>query len=108
MLIRGSIRTDKLNPSAPKAQATDQANALRDSHVENRVAGPRRRSLSMPPLAADECRNGHQHCSGDLGYLLLQINVICVLLFLFGTTAIVKHPDWFGGTPITVQSLAER
>ena len=46
-------------------------------------------------------------CSSDLGYLLLQINVICLVLALIGTTAIVKHPDWFGGVPATVQSVAE-
>lgn len=49
-----------------------------------------------------------QCCGGDLGYLLLQINVICVLLFLIGTTAVVKHPDWFDGMPVAGQSLAER
>jgi hypothetical protein len=48
-----------------------------------------------------------QCCSGDLGYLLLQINVICLLLALIGTTAIIKHPHWFGSAPI-VQSLADR
>jgi hypothetical protein len=47
-------------------------------------------------------------CSGDLGYLLLQINVICLLLALIGTTAIVMHPAWFGGVPVAAQSLAER
>jgi hypothetical protein len=47
-------------------------------------------------------------CSGELDYLLLQINVICLLLFLIGTTAIVKHPGWFGSVPVAVQSLAER
>jgi hypothetical protein len=62
-------------------------------------------SAPKVPLAADERCNGHQHRSS---YLLLQINVICVLLFLIGTTLIVKHPDWFGGMPITVQLLAER
>jgi hypothetical protein len=34
-----------------------------------------------------------QCCRGDLGYLLLRINGICLLLFLVGTTAIVKHPE---------------
>lgn len=29
--------------------------------------------------------------------LSLQANVICLLLALVGSTAIVKHPDWFGG-----------
>jgi hypothetical protein len=49
-----------------------------------------------------------QCCNGDLGYLLLQINVICLLLFLIGTTAIIKHPAWFGGVLTAAQSLAER
>jgi len=49
-----------------------------------------------------------QCCNSDLGYLLLQINVICWLLFVIGTTAIVKHPGWFGGLPVTSQSIAER
>jgi len=49
-----------------------------------------------------------QCCSGDLGYLLLQINVICLLLLLIGTTAIVKHPEWCGSAPETAQSFAER
>jgi hypothetical protein len=49
-----------------------------------------------------------QCCNGDLGYLLLQINVICLLLALIGTTAIVKHPAWFGGVPVASQSVAER
>jgi hypothetical protein len=49
-----------------------------------------------------------QCCSGDLAYLLLQINVICLLLALIGTAAILKHPKWLGDTPVTAQSLAER
>jgi hypothetical protein len=49
-----------------------------------------------------------QYCSGDLGDLLLQINVVCLLLALIGTTAIVKHPAWFGDVPMATQSLAER
>jgi hypothetical protein len=50
-----------------------------------------------------------QCCSGDPGYLLLRINVICLLLALIGSAAIVKHPDWFGGRSSTVtQSVAER
>jgi hypothetical protein len=56
----------------------------------------------------DQCCNGYQCCGGDLSYLLLQINVICALLFLIGTTAIVKHPSWFGEVPVTSQSLAAR
>ncbi len=38
-------------------------------------------------------------CRNDLRYLLLQINVICLLLALIGTTAVVKHPAWFDGMP---------
>jgi hypothetical protein len=43
-----------------------------------------------------------QCCSGDLTYLMLQINVICLLLALIGSAVIVKHPDWFGGTSPTI------
>jgi hypothetical protein len=56
----------------------------------------------------DQCCGGDRCCNGDLGYLLLQIAVICVLLFSIGATAIVKHPDWFGGMPAAAQSVAER
>jgi hypothetical protein len=50
-----------------------------------------------------------QCCRDDLGHLLLQINVICLLLALIGSTAIVKHPDWFSGTsPTITQTVAER
>jgi hypothetical protein len=50
-----------------------------------------------------------QCCSGELTYLLLQINVICLLLALIGSAVIVNHPDWFGGTSLTVtQAIAER
>lgn len=49
-----------------------------------------------------------QCCGGDLGDLLLQINIICVLLFLIATTAVVKFPDWFGGAPAVAQSLTGR
>lgn len=48
----------------------------------------------------------NQCCNGDLGYLLLQINVICLLLALIGTTALVKHPAWFGA--IAMQTVADR
>jgi tungstate transport system substrate-binding protein len=30
-------------------------------------------------------------------YTLLQISIICFLVFLLGGTAILRHPDWFGG-----------
>ena len=36
-------------------------------------------------------------CSGDVGSLLLQINVICLLLAAIGATAIVKHASWSDG-----------
>jgi hypothetical protein len=50
-----------------------------------------------------------QCCSGDLTYLLLQINVICLLLALIGSAVIVKHPDWFGDAlPTITQAIAER
>ena len=49
-----------------------------------------------------------QCCNGDLSYLLLQINVICLLLALIGTTAILKYPTWFGDVSVTAQSLAQR
>jgi hypothetical protein len=49
-----------------------------------------------------------QCCNGDLGYLLLQINVICLLLALIGSAAIVRHPDWFGGHPVAAGSIAEK
>jgi hypothetical protein len=44
-------------------------------------------------------------------YFSLQANIICLLLALIGSTAIIKHPDWFGGTPEVlthVDSLAAR
>lgn len=48
-------------------------------------------------------------CRNDLNYLLLQINVICLLLALMGATAIVNHSGWFGGAPQAItQAVAER
>jgi hypothetical protein len=38
-------------------------------------------------------------------YLPLQANIICLLLALIGSTAIMKHPDWFGGTSEVVMRL---
>jgi hypothetical protein len=50
-----------------------------------------------------------QCCSGDTAYLLLQINVICLLLALIGSAAIIKHPAWFGGVPASAsQTIAQR
>jgi hypothetical protein len=69
----------------------------------------RRRWLNLSPLAlAGERVVLDQCCNGELGYLLLQINVICLLLALMGTTAIVKHPAWFGGVPAAAQSVDDR
>jgi len=28
--------------------------------------------------------------------LLLQVNIICLLLALIGTTVVIQHPEWFG------------
>ena len=50
-----------------------------------------------------------QCCGGDLTYLMLQINVICLLLALIGSAVIVKHHDWFGDmSPTVSQAIAER
>jgi hypothetical protein len=37
--------------------------------------------------------------TSDTGLLSLQVNIICLLLALVGATAIVQHPQWFGGVP---------
>jgi hypothetical protein len=31
----------------------------------------------------------------DTDYLSLQASIICLLLFILGTTTIVQHPEWF-------------
>ncbi len=62
----------------------------------------RRVRLFVSRVVLDQC------CNSDLGYLLLQINVICLLPALIGATAIAKHSAWFGGTAVASQSLAER
>jgi hypothetical protein len=50
-----------------------------------------------------------QCCSGDTAYLLLHINVICLLLALIGSAAIIKHPAWFGGPPVpAMQTIVQR
>jgi hypothetical protein len=50
-----------------------------------------------------------QCCGGDTAYLLLQINIICLLLALIGSAAIMKHPAWFGGMPTAAaQTVAQR
>jgi hypothetical protein len=35
------------------------------------------------------------------GYLSLQANIICLLLALVGSMAVIEHPAWFGGVPQT-------
>jgi hypothetical protein len=38
-------------------------------------------------------------------YLMLQVNIICLLLALIGITASIEHPNWFGGAPeLTLQN----
>jgi hypothetical protein len=37
-------------------------------------------------------------------YLMLQTYMICLLLALIGTTAIIRHPDWFGDLGIEWKS----
>jgi hypothetical protein len=32
---------------------------------------------------------------GDDDHSVLQANIICLLLFLIATTAVVQHPSWF-------------
>ena len=34
-------------------------------------------------------------------YLSLQANIICLLLALISSMAVVEHPAWFGGIPQT-------
>jgi hypothetical protein len=40
-------------------------------------------------------------------YLSLQANIICLLLALIGSMAVVKHPAWFGGIPQTSDQAGE-
>jgi len=40
-----------------------------------------------------------------INYLSLQANIICLLLALISSTAIIKHPRWFGGTSEAVVHL---
>ncbi len=62
-----------------------------------------RLSYRVSRVMVDQC------CSGDTAYLLLQINIICLLLALVGSAAIMKHPGWFGGVPASVaQTVAQR
>jgi len=46
-------------------------------------------------------------CYDDLRRMLMQFSIICLLLALLGTIAIIKHPAWFGGIPVGTQSFIE-
>jgi len=77
------------------------ASALPASPMRNLAARQSRNSQNLLPHAAvrprevgvmfDPC------CGGNVGSLLLQINVICLLLAAIGATAIVKHASWSDG-----------
>jgi hypothetical protein len=41
----------------------------------------------------------------ETGYLSLKANIICLLLALVGSMAIIQHPAWFGGVPM-VRTIA--
>jgi hypothetical protein len=43
----------------------------------------------------------------NTSYLSLQANIICLLLALIGSMAIVEHPAWFGGIPQTSDHARE-
>jgi hypothetical protein len=48
-------------------------------------------------------------CPDDLNYILLQINVICLLLALLGSTVVVKYQSSFGAEPpLAAESLIEK
>jgi hypothetical protein len=47
-------------------------------------------------------------CGGGVGFLLLQINVICLLLAAIGATAIMKHLEWFGGVTAVAEHFVAR
>lgn len=36
-----------------------------------------------------------ERAMSDTDYLSLQASIICVLLFILGTTAILERPEWF-------------
>jgi len=48
------------------------------------------------PALLDRVRSPlNKYHNPDQDYLALQTNIICVLLFLIGTTALIQHPAWF-------------
>jgi len=61
-----------------------------------------RLSGGVRPAVIEQC------CSGETAYLLLQLNIICLLLALIGSAVIVKHPAWFGGSSATAAQMAAR
>jgi len=42
----------------------------------------------------------------ETGLLSLQVNIICLLLALIGSAAIIEHPAWFGSVPPASMSVA--
>jgi hypothetical protein len=36
-----------------------------------------------------------ERAMSDTEYLSLQASIICILLFVLGTTAILERPEWF-------------
>lgn len=47
-------------------------------------------------------------CGGDVDFLLLQINAICLLLAVIGAAAVVKHHAWFDGGTAVQQTMIGR
>jgi hypothetical protein len=47
------------------------------------------------PAHLDRVRSMNKYHNPEQDYLALQASIICVLLFLIGTTALIQHPAWF-------------
>jgi fumarate reductase subunit C len=47
-----------------------------------------------------------KHPARATGFLSLQANIICLLLALVGSMAIIQHPTWFGGVPMVRTMVA--
>ena len=47
------------------------------------------------PTHLDRVGSYEQVPQPEQDYLALQASIICVLLFLIGTTALIQHPAWF-------------
>jgi hypothetical protein len=54
-------------------------------------------NLKVAPFVVD--LGMAKYPTNGTGYLSLQANIICLLLALVGTTAIIQHPNWFGRVP---------